>query len=56
MRDWAWREGGHATLASLVKVGNDASASVARRLGARLAGTFEFEGKPTQRWEYPRPA
>ncbi|MFZ9415110.1 MAG: GNAT family N-acetyltransferase [Alphaproteobacteria bacterium] len=56
VRDWAWREGGHASLASLVKVGNDASANVARKLGARLSGTFEFEGKPTQRWEYPRPA
>jgi RimJ/RimL family protein N-acetyltransferase len=55
VRDWAWREGGHASLASLVKVGNDASANVARKLGARLSGTFEFEGKPTQRWEYPRP-
>jgi RimJ/RimL family protein N-acetyltransferase len=40
---------------SLVKVGNTASARVAAQLGARLTGTLAFEGKPTERWEYPRP-
>jgi RimJ/RimL family protein N-acetyltransferase len=55
VRDWAWRDLAPATLVSLVKVGNDASANVARKLGARLASTIEFEGRPTQRWEYPAP-
>jgi len=42
-------------LVSLVKLGNVASGRVAAKLGARLTGTLTFEGKPTERWEYPRP-
>lgn len=56
VRDWAWRSLATPTLVSLVKVGNTASARVAAQLGARLTGTLRFEGKPTERWEYPRPA
>lgn len=55
VRDWAWRSLAPDTLVSFVKVGNTASARVAARLGATLTGVFEFEGKPTERWEYPRP-
>lgn len=55
VRDWAWSRG-VPSLASLIKVGNVASARVAARLGARLTGALEFEGKPTERWEYPPPA
>lgn len=55
VRDWGWRTLGPPTLVSLVKVGNAASANVARKLGARLTGTREFEGRPTERWEYARP-
>jgi RimJ/RimL family protein N-acetyltransferase len=55
IRDWAWRTLAPATLVSLIKVGNAASANVARKLGARLTDTIEFEGKPTERWEYARP-
>lgn len=56
VRDWAWRTLAPPTLVSMVKVGNAASANVARKLGARLTGTQEFEGRPTERWEHPRPA
>jgi RimJ/RimL family protein N-acetyltransferase len=55
VRDWAWRAGGFASLVSLVKVGNDASARVAAKLGAHLTETIVFEGKPTERWAYPAP-
>jgi len=55
-RDWGWRHVAPPTLCSLIKVGNVASARVAASLGARLTRTLEFEGKPTERWEYPRPA
>lgn len=56
VRDWAWRDAGVGSLCSLVKVGNTASARVAAKLGARMTGTLAFEGKPTERWEYPDPA
>jgi RimJ/RimL family protein N-acetyltransferase len=56
VRDWAWRSGGFASLSSLIKVGNDASARVAAKLGARLTGTMDFEGKPTAIWDYPPPS
>lgn len=56
LRDWAWRTLSPSALVSLVKVGNHASGRVAASLGARLTGTLVFEGKPTERWEYPRPA
>ncbi len=55
VRDWAWRSLAPRTLASLVKTGNIASSRVAAKLGAHLTGTLTFEGKPTERWEYPRP-
>jgi len=55
LRDWAWRTLSPTALVSLVKVGNHASGRVAASLGARLTGTLVFEGKPTERWEYPRP-
>jgi ribosomal-protein-alanine N-acetyltransferase len=53
--DDAWTRQGLPTLASLIKTGNIASTRVASRLGARLAGSLIFEGKPTERWVYPRP-
>lgn len=56
VRDWAWRDAGLGSLVSLIKAGNDASSRVAARLGARMTGTMTFEGKPTERWEYPAPA
>ncbi len=55
VRDWAWRVLEPSTLVSFVKIGNVASGRVAAKLGARLTGTLIFEGKPTERWEYPRP-
>ncbi len=55
VRDWAWQEMAPSSLVSFVKIGNQASGRVATKLGARLTGTLVFEGKPTERWEYPRP-
>jgi len=55
VRDDAWARQALPTLASLIKVGNGASTRVAARLGARCADTLIFEGKPTERWVYPRP-
>jgi RimJ/RimL family protein N-acetyltransferase len=54
VRDWAWRTLVPASLVSFVKVGNAASGRVAAKLGARMTGVITFEGKPTQRWAYPR--
>lgn len=56
IRDWAWRCLRPRSLYSYVKRGNAASARVAAKLGARLEGVFDFEGKPTERWVYPAPA
>jgi RimJ/RimL family protein N-acetyltransferase len=56
VRDWAWHKLKPATLVSLVKSGNEVSARVAAKLGARLTGTLTFEEKLTERWEYPRSA
>jgi len=42
-------------LISLVRLGNDASVAVARRLGGRLTETIDFFGGPTQVFDYPAP-
>lgn len=55
VRDWAWRTLAPGTLVSMVKVGNAGSANVARKLGARLTGILEFEGRPTERWAHRSP-
>lgn len=55
VRDWAWSHLKPACLYSYIKRGNESSANVARKLGATLEGEFEFEGKATERWSFPKP-
>jgi RimJ/RimL family protein N-acetyltransferase len=55
IRDWAWAALRPASLVSFVKLGNAASANVARKLGARMTGVITLEDRPTERWEYQRP-
>jgi RimJ/RimL family protein N-acetyltransferase len=55
-RDYAYDILGWPTAISLVKPGNDGSAAVARRLGARPDGTFTHERHgPMAIWRHPAP-
>jgi RimJ/RimL family protein N-acetyltransferase len=55
VRDWVWGAQSPATLVSLINPANTQSARVATKLGGRLTGVIDFDGKPNQRWEYARP-
>lgn len=55
-RDYAYDILGWQTAISLVKSGNDGSAAVAKRLGARPDGTFTHERHGTMAiWRHPAP-
>lgn len=56
-RDYAYGTLGWTTVISLIANGNDGSVGVAKRLGAKLDGTFDHAHfGPTQVWRHPAPA